>query len=111
MSKGLRLLFGRGLFVFLSGYVVIPFLGAIRLRPFCVCRFEENHISMTDNRIHIKNGIRRLYHQASKLNLYVQNAKVLDDTRIATELKQITIQLNELSNQRQNKGEALSEEE
>jgi hypothetical protein len=43
MSKGLRLLFGRGLFVFLSGYVVIPFLDANWLRPFCICRFEESN--------------------------------------------------------------------
>ena len=69
-------------------------------------------MSMTDNRTHIKNGIHRLYHQASKLNLYVQNAKRLDDVRVAAELKQLSIQLNELSNQPQLKqGEPLSKEE
>ena len=69
-------------------------------------------MSKADSKTHIRNGIRRLYHQASKLNLYVQNAKVLDNARIATELKQLSIQLNELSNQPQLKqGETLSKEE
>ena len=69
-------------------------------------------MSKADSKTHIRNGIRRLYHQASKLNLYVQNAKRLDDVRVAAELKELLIQLNELSNQPQLKqGETLSKEE
>jgi len=53
-------------------------------------------MSRTDNNNHIRNGIRRLCRQTSRLNLYVQNAKVLDYARVSTELKQLSIQLNEL---------------
>ena len=112
MSKGCAYYLGVVFSCSHSGVVVMPLLHANWLRPFCVCRFEENHISMTDNRTRIKNGIRRLYLQISKLNLYVQNAKCLDDARIANELKQLSIQLNELSNQPQLKqGETVSKEE
>ena len=69
-------------------------------------------MSKADSKNHIRNGIHRLYHQASKLNLYVQNAKRLDDVRVAAELKKLSIQLNELSNQPQLKqGETISKEE
>ncbi len=67
---------------------------------------------MTDNKPHIRNGIHRLCRQTSRLNLYVQNAKVLDMARISTELKELSSQLNELSNQPQIKqGELVSQEE
>ena len=112
MSKDYAYYLGVVSSYFYPGVVVMPLQCAIRLRPFCVCRFGENFISMTDNRTHIKNGIHRLYHQASKLNLYVQNAKRLDDARVATELKKLSIQLNELSNQPQLKqGETVSKKE
>ncbi len=69
-------------------------------------------MSKTDSKTHIRNGIHRLCRQTSRLNLYVQNAKRLDDVRVASELKQLSIQLNELSNQPKIKqGETLSQEE
>jgi RNase P protein component len=68
-------------------------------------------MSKTDNKTHIRNGIHRLCRQTSRLNLYVQNAKVLNMVRIAKELKQLSNQLEELSNQPQMQGECLSQEE
>lgn len=58
-------------------------------------------MSKTDNKNHIRNGIHRLCRQTSRLNLYVQNAKLLNIARVAKELKQLSIQLNELLNQPQ----------
>lgn len=58
-------------------------------------------MSRTDNKNHIRNGIHRLCRQTSRLNLYVQNARLLNIARVAKELKQLTIKLNDLSNQPQ----------
>ena len=55
-------------------------------------------MNKADSKIHIRNGVHRLCRQTSRLNLYVQNARVLDNARVASELKQLSIQLNELSN-------------
>ena len=69
-------------------------------------------MSKTDSKNHIRNGIHRFYHQTSKLNLYAQNAKLLDMKRVTSELKQLSIQLNELSNQSQiTQGENVLQEE
>lgn len=69
-------------------------------------------MSKTDNKNHIRNGIHRLCRQTSRLNLYVQNARLLNVARVAKELKQLTIQLNELSNQPTIKqGENVSQDE
>ena len=111
MSKGLRL-FGRGLFVFSSGRCGDASNRCDWATPFLYLSLEDNHMSKTDSKNHIRNGIHRFYHQTSKLNLYVQNAKLLDMARVASELKQLSIQLNELSNQSQTtKGDNVSQEE
>ena len=69
-------------------------------------------MNKADSKIHIRNGVHRLCRQTSRLNLYVQNARVLDNARVASELKQLSIQLNELSNHPQLKqGECLLQEE
>ncbi len=98
MSNGLRL-FGRGLFVFSSGRCGDAFTDCDWATPFLYLLLEENHMSKTDSKTHIRNGIHRLYHQTSKLNLYAQKTKVLNTLRVSAELKQLSIQLDELSNQ------------
>lgn len=67
-------------------------------------------MSRTDRKNHIRNGIHRFYRKTSKLNLCVQNTKVLDITRVTAELKQLSIQLEQLSSQPQT-GELISKEE
>lgn len=66
-------------------------------------------MNKTDSKTRIRNGIHRLFRQTSKLNLYVQNAKVLGDARVTAELKQLSIQLHEINPQI--KGENLSKKE
>jgi len=56
-------------------------------------------MSRADNKNHIKNGIHRLCRQTSRLNLYVQNVRILDMTRVSTELKQLSNKLEKLSSQ------------
>ena len=65
-------------------------------------------MSRTDNKNHIRKGIRRFFRQTSRLNLYVQNARCMDYARVSTELKQLSIQLNELRIQQ---GGAMLQEE
>lgn len=68
-------------------------------------------MNRTDAKNHIRNGIHRLCRQTSRLNLYVQNTRNWDSVRIATELKQISLQLTRLSTHTQTEGDPISKEE
>jgi hypothetical protein len=53
-------------------------------------------MNQTDAQNHIRNSINHFFHHTSRLNLYVQNAKSLDLNRVAAELRQLKLQLDEL---------------
>ncbi|MFA6717011.1 MAG: hypothetical protein WCS27_16655 [Victivallaceae bacterium] len=54
-------------------------------------------MKQTDTR-RFRNDVYRLYSRISKLNLYVQNVKSPDASRLAAELKDISVQLDRTGN-------------
>ena len=54
---------------------------------------------MTSARNHFQQGVQQLYRSTAKLNLYVQRIQPQDNVRVTAELKNISIQINELITQ------------
>jgi hypothetical protein len=51
------------------------------------------------NQTQLQKSVERIYCRSAKLNLYVQNVRPLDKTRVASELENILTELTELLQQ------------
>jgi hypothetical protein len=51
------------------------------------------------NQTQLQQSVERIYRRSAKLNLYMQNVRPLDKTRVASELENILTELTELLQQ------------